>query len=273
MSDIENLVGELRLSGNRLMQRAADALEAQTGVRVDMSSAVGVEAQLEVARQPTEDGREALDKIVTEYDLALYTKEETLDRLSRAAVPDAATEAKQPEGWSTEDRRDALAQAATRWGERAGDPSTADYAAGAVTGFALGAEWQKARETFISYRVIADEARAERDAALAAVERVLAVLAEERAWLEHLVESGDAMSRNVVGIGKVEAALDWAPEPEWEYGREYRDEAGDPHVRVSSDVSSPDGHRADGSPYWNYRVMRRRKAGPWLPIEKEQSND
>lgn len=44
------------------------------------------------ARQPTESYREALDKIVTEYDMALYTKEETLDRLSCAAVPDAATE-------------------------------------------------------------------------------------------------------------------------------------------------------------------------------------
>ncbi len=43
------------------------------------------------ARQPTGSYREALDKIVTEYDMALYTKGETLDRLSRAAVPDAAT--------------------------------------------------------------------------------------------------------------------------------------------------------------------------------------
>ena len=42
------------------------------------------------ARQPDESDREALEKIVTEYDMALYTKEETLYRLSRAAVPDAA---------------------------------------------------------------------------------------------------------------------------------------------------------------------------------------
>lgn len=46
-----------------------------------------------------------------------------------------------------------------------------------------------------------------------AVARVRAVLAEERAWLEHLVESGDACPRVVIGIGKVEAALDGAPEP------------------------------------------------------------
>ena len=56
--------------------------------------------------------------------------------------------------------------------------------------------------------------RAERDAALAAIERVRAVLDEERAWHEHLVESGDAVPRTVIGIGKVEAALDGAPEPE-----------------------------------------------------------
>lgn len=61
-----------------------------------------------------------------------------------------------------------------------------------------------------------------------------------------------------------------APEPEWAYGRMYFDEAGDPHIRETTDVTSPDGHRADGSPYWNYRPMRRRKAGPWLSVEGEK---
>lgn len=55
----------------------------------------------------------------------------------------------------------------------------------------------------------------------------------------------------------------------WEYGRMYFDEAGDPHIRETTDVTSPDGHRADGSPYWNYRPMRRRKAGTWEPVEGE----
>lgn len=65
------------------------------------------------------------------------------------------------------------------------------------------------------------------------------------------------------------AALDGAPEPEWEYGRKYVDEAGDPRIRVSQDVTSPDGHRSDGTLYWNYQPVRRRKAGPWLPVEGE----
>lgn len=65
------------------------------------------------------------------------------------------------------------------------------------------------------------------------------------------------------------AAIDGAPEPEFEYGRRYFDEAGNPRIRVTEDVSSPDGHRADGSQYWNYQVVRRRKAGPWLPVEGE----
>jgi len=72
----------------------------------------------------------------------------------------AELEAKHPEGWSTEDRQAAYEQAALRWGDSADDPGTADYAAGAITGFILGAEWQKARETFISYKAIANEAEA-----------------------------------------------------------------------------------------------------------------
>lgn len=106
--------------------------------------------------------------------------------------------------------------------------------------------------------VIKARAEAERDAALAAIERV-------RAVADHWSSDEDAKGLHFDLV----AALDGAPEPEWEYGREYRDEAGCPHVRESSDVSSPDGHRADGSPYWNYRAMRRRPAGPWLPVEGE----
>lgn len=60
---------------------------------------------------------------------------------------------------------------------------------------------------------------------------------------------------------------------EWEYGRRYVDEGGSPHVRPASNyrggTESPDGHRADGSPYWNYTRVRRRKAGPWMPVEGE----
>lgn len=66
------------------------------------------------------------------------------------------------------------------------------------------------------------------------------------------------------------------PEPvpdtdEWEYGRRYSEMDGSTRVRKvpAADILEhrPDGHRADGSPYWNYTQVRRRKAGPWEPVE------
>ena len=92
--------------------------------------------------------------------------------LSRAAVPDAAPEAKQPEGWSTEDRQEAKREAERRWSRPVMREAEQRYQAGIINGFMLGAEWQKARETFISYKAIADKARAERDAALSTVAKV-----------------------------------------------------------------------------------------------------
>lgn len=56
-------------------------------------------------------------------------------------------------------------------------------------------------------------------------------------------------------------------EVEWEYAHEYTDEGGGKHPRKVSASEyaerKPDGHRADGSPYWNYTQKRRRKAGKW----------
>jgi len=98
---------------------------------------------------------------------------EALDALSiraRTTSPDAATKAKQPEGWNTEDRREAKCEAERRWSRPVEREVDQQRQSGTINGFILGAEWQKARETFISFRSIADEARAERDAALAAVE-------------------------------------------------------------------------------------------------------
>lgn len=131
------------------------------------------------------------------------------NRLREPAVPDAATEAKQPEGWSTEDRQESKQEAERRWvDERSGYKS--DYNRGCINGFILGAEWQKARETFISFRSIADEARAERDAALEAIERVRAI---------HEFDDGYCKSCEIpfhecdIATALV-AALDGAPEPE-----------------------------------------------------------
>lgn len=120
------------------------------------------------------------------------------------------------------------------------------------------------------------ELRAERDAAIEAIERVRAVLDEERAWLEHLVESGDAVPRTVVGIGKVEAALDGAPEPEWEYSVGFNDpECG--WINDNADIhDNYEDARSDYSePKWlvEDRVVRRRKAGPWLSVPSEEGEN
>lgn len=95
---------------NGLNSRAAEvmmelvaALEAKTGVRVDMSSAVGVEAQLAATRVPVQG--EPNDELIAEaLDNVLIDAREAGDGLSavrnrilaagfsRATVPDAATE-------------------------------------------------------------------------------------------------------------------------------------------------------------------------------------
>lgn len=63
------------------------------------------------------------------------------------------------------------------------------------------------------------------------------------------------------------AAIPVEGEVEWEYAHEYTDEGGGKHRRKVSASEyaerKPDGHRADGSPYWNYVQKRRRKAGQW----------
>ena len=147
----------------------------------------------------------------------------------RAAVPNAASEAKQPEGWSTEDRREAKCEAERRWSRPVVREADYQRQSGTINGFILGAEWQKARETFISYRAIADEARAERDAALAAIERCRGVLS---AWESRQERNREILGNGALGhfqaidcTGDLRTALDGAPEPEWEvqYGRRNRE--------------------------------------------------
>lgn len=174
---------------------------------IDLAAALrSAEAAL-AARQPSEDDREALARVMDT--LAYYhcrsvnpkadhphmgyhamTEDQRehlrekqreaaeeimrmIPSLSRAAVPDAVTEAKQPEGWNTEDRQESKQEAERRWSRPVAREAEQRYQAGSINGFMLGAEWQKARETFISYKVIADEARAERDAARAALRGAL----------------------------------------------------------------------------------------------------
>ena len=149
-----------------VLRAAADALEAATRVPVQ--------------GEPNDDREALIDKIVmtdlsdfagTDMSMINAAADAILAAgFSRATVPDAATEAKQPEGWSTEDRQEAKREAERRWSRSAMRYAEQRYQAGNINGFMLGAEWQKARETFISYKAIADKARAERAAAARALE-------------------------------------------------------------------------------------------------------
>ena len=182
---------------NGLNSRAAEvmmelvaALEAKTGVRVDMSSAVGVETQLAATRVPVQ-GKPNDDREVLAYALfrhADMTREwrnfgehvrkhwlEYADAVielgfSRATVPDAATEELQAD-------RDSLEERNTQLGNQ--------------------------------LAAVLDE----RDAALAAVERVRAVVKSIRflAALPPFDEGNTVMN---AAADDIVVAIDGAPEPE-----------------------------------------------------------
>ena len=174
------------------------------------------------ARQPTESYREALDKIVTEYDMALYTKEETLDRLSRAAVPDAATELAAIKARAEEVDEDEGWHIGGAWGDYGEvvvplrilsyvvDGALDEKIVSTDPGYAATYAEQVAR---------ADHAEAERDAALVAVARVRTI----HVPFTHPQFPGDRVYCKgcaVAGRGEkswpceTRVALDGAPEPE-----------------------------------------------------------
>ncbi len=174
------------------------------------------------ARQPTGSYREALDKIVTEYDMALYTKEETLDRLSRAALPDAAT------------------------GELARAHDLIDL-----------------REFEIdNLHELISELRTERDAALAAVERVQETLSLH--------------NPNGRLVKEVLAALDGAPEPEsrWEYRGRLQSCGYVAEGYISAEYAM-NGLRVEleDHPYLamdDTAIVERARVREWLPVEGEK---
>lgn len=127
------------------------------------------------------------------------------------------------------------------------------------------------------------DAEADRDAALAAVERVRSVHSPGRiidVWGKSVSQADDFLVCEECTDPDHNwcpwpcptiAALDGAPEPEWEY---QWGEPGESFEGFDS-FASEELARAEmelDSEYTSHRVMRRRKAGAWSPIEKEQNN-
>lgn len=184
-----------------LLRKLADALETQTGVRVDMSSAVGVETQLAEELRPSE-----------------LTAEETIELVLK------------------------------RPGMYGLVPHT-------------------------EHRSM----KAERDAALAALERIREAVSGHPECDRY--EEGDVISCGwKSAYASVVAALDGAPEPEWCYtvggigedgnvwadDPEYWGESGDPGIAESWVKEA-----LESGSFANAIVVKRRKTGPWLPVEGE----
>lgn len=63
------------------------------------------------------------------------------------------------------------------------------------------------------------------------------------------------------------AEIQLLPGNAWEYAHVYSDFDGTPQYSIVSqakyEAHKPDGHIANGSPYWNYS-QQRRQIGPWI---------
>ena len=83
-----------------------------------------------------------------------------------------------------------------------------------------------------------------------------------------------SVGRNVVAT-EVLAALDGAPEPEWEYSVVFNDpEDGWTNDGADTHDNYEDARNQFSEPYWMVEdlVVRRRKAGPWEPIKGESDD-
>ena len=125
-----------------------------------------------------------------------------------------------------------------------------------------GGELAACLEVRAYWRSKAIEARAERDAALAAIERVKETLSLH--------------NPNGRLVKEVLAALDGAPEPEeveWEYGVRNRLtwKVGFPYSREEvADRIDDENRRVAGTYYvMRFEAVRRRKAGPWIGVDDE----
>lgn len=91
----KELIEKIEDAHRRVRKIGPDAIY-ETELREVLRAAADALSARQSSGDTCEDDRETLDKVITEYDMALYTKEETLDRLaSRAAVPDAATDVRE----------------------------------------------------------------------------------------------------------------------------------------------------------------------------------
>lgn len=148
----------------------------------------------------------------------------------------------------------------TEWMERGGYRAKARAALVAAQGAVpdsateqTGGELAACLEVRAYWRSKAIEARAERDAALAAIERCREVADALRT---RYAENSDAE----YFVRQIVAALDGAPEAEWEYGVEVEGEVA---VRQKAIAE----RACDSAVYAT--LVRRRKAGPWEPVEGE----
>lgn len=210
----------------KLITRLADALEAATRVPVQ--------------GEPNDD-REALARVlyIASDDFAFA------DRMAKA--------------WDAPG-----AHGRQRWYRYADAILTAGFSRAVVPDAATEAKnaWHLAADV---WQARALKVEAERDAALAAVERVRAI---------HPNVNGECHTCSDENGPKrwpcdTLAALDGAPEPEWEY------QWGEPGGSFEGfdSFATEDLARAEmelDSYYSSHRVMRRRKAGPWLPVEGER---
>lgn len=114
------------------------------------------------------------------------------------------------------------------------------------------------------------ELRAAKDAALAREAKVRELhQAREDGWCSACAETNDQTGEFQDFPCPTVAALDGAPEPEWEYAcREIdEDEPWTNFYKSSKELKSSLGEIAERD---GEEVVRRRKAGPWLPVEGEK---
>ncbi|MBC9954926.1 hypothetical protein ICM05_09775 [Leucobacter sp. cx-42] len=119
-------------------------------IEATLVAAAGAAPQERAPIPATKPMRGYVQEFVCGYGAALYTLEEAVDRITLLIDP--------AEGWSDDDRHEALAEARRRW-IRPDTEWTKRHFDGCINGFALGAEWQKAKMPALAAPLQVDEAK------------------------------------------------------------------------------------------------------------------